>query len=853
MTQSALAQAAAKEYGIVHPPKKCATCPYGGARVGAVGPIDSDLCIVGEAPGAQELANGVPFIGPSGRLLKTCLRRAGLEADYPVFITNSLSCRPTAKPTERGFKTALGCCRDRVLDEVFGFRRKVVLATGASALKTLTGDLNATITAARGRAIVRDDGTIVVPTLHTAAILRKPQEFRKLSADFNYAIHLLRGGALKSAGETIHSVLVTEEQVRRFAGLVKTLPYHPYTHRITLVADIETSGYSSRYDEILCIGVGWRKNRIMVIPGELWHHLSDALADTDICWVWQNGKFDSSFFQERGVESRVDEDTMLMHYALDETRGTHDLEQLASDNLGMPNYKLEMRHRYLKKKSDSFALVPKAALYRYNAIDVDATLQVFDILASRLQKDPTLEKLYRQTLLPASAFLQRVERRGFYVDQDTLGRLDTELGGELERAKTGLQGFVTKTGLWDPEAYVRATGHKKEPTFFNPGSPEQVTWVLYSRLKLKSAKNLPQDSRAETLKSLPQVPFVTELLKFRGVEKQYDTYIKGTRRAIQPDGRVHSTYLIHGTVTGRLSSRNPNMQNIPREGSIKLVFAAPPVGADGRPRILIEVDYNQAELRVLAAFSRDPFLVQCYVEGRKLHDEMARYLYGYPYTKFQYIRTKAVNFGIPYGRTAPSIAMEHNISTVEAQRMIDDWFRRAPGAYRYIQSCRKAPVLGKALVTPFGRKRRFGLVTPETLHDLQNEASNFPISSTASDCTLHSGMRADETLAAMDCKIVNLVHDSIIIEAPYDKAVVSEAIAFLTETMIQVPREFIGHLVPFGADAKVGFAWGAMHPWDDKQDAENLNRELPPLEMYHEAARLAAVSTNFQLAEAIAA
>ena len=849
MTQSALAAAAAKEYGVVHPPVRCATCPYGGAKVGAVGPKDADLCIVGEAPGAQELANGVPFIGPSGRLLKTCLRRAGLEADYPVFITNSLSCRPTAKPTERGFKTALGCCRNRVLEEVFGIRRKVVLATGASALKTLTGDLNATITAARGRAIVRDDGAIIVPTLHTAAILRKPQEFRKLSADFGYAVHLLRGGALKSAGETVHSVLLTEDQVRRFARLVRTLPPHPLTGRITLVADIETSGYSPRYDEILCVGVGWKKNRIMVIPGTLWQFLQEILEDLDICWVWQNGKFDSSFFQERGVYSRVDEDTMLMHYALDETRGTHDLEQLASDNLGMPNYKLEMRHRYLKKKSDSFALVPANALYRYNAVDVDATLQVFDILAAKLQRDPALERVYRQTLLPASEFLQRVERRGFYVDQDTLNRLDTELGSELATAKGGLQKFVTDTGLWDPGAYVRATDHKKEPTFFNPGSPEQVTWILYHRLRLKSTKNLPEDSRAETLKTLPQVPFVTELLKFRGVEKQYDTYIKGTRRAIQPDGRVHSTYLIHGTVTGRLSSRNPNMQNIPREGSIKLVFAAPPVGSDGRPRVLIEVDYNQAELRVLAAFSRDPFLVQCYVEGRKLHDEMARYLYGYPYTKFQYIRTKAVNFGIPYGRTAPSIALEHNIPVPEAQRMIDDWFKRAPGAFKYIQSCRLAPVQGKALVTPFGRKRRFGLVTPETLHDLQNEASNFPISSTASDLTLHSGMRSDPNLEAMDVRIVNLVHDSIVLEAPYDRSVVEAAIDYMSDTMTQVPREFIGGLVPFAADAKVGFAWGAMHPWDDDSDKDNLNRELPPLELYHEAAAQAAEvkERNFEL------
>jgi DNA polymerase-1 len=212
---------------------------------------------------------------------------------------------------------------------------------------------------------------------------------------------------------------------------------------------------------------------------------------------------------------------------------------------------------------------------------------------------------------------------------------------------------------------------------------------------------------------------------------------------------------------------------------------------------------------------------------------MARYLYGYPYTKFQYIRTKAVNFGIPYGRTAPSIALEHNIPIPEAQRMIDDWFKRAPGAYKYIMSCRQAPVQGKALVTPFGRKRRFGLVTPETLHDLQNEASNFPISSTASDCTLHSGMRTDRKLEAMDCKVVNLVHDSIIIEAPYDRSVVEDAIGYMSETMTQVPREFIGGLVPFAADAKVGFAWGAMHPWDDPSDEDNLNHELPPLELYH--------------------
>jgi len=563
-----------------------------------------------------------------------------------------------------------------------------------------------------------------------------------------------------------------------------------------LAADIETSGYNPLVDRILSLAVCWDNNKVAVFPDELLKtkEVKRLLESQGPRWVWHNGKFDTSFLRASGLDARVDEDTMLMHYALDENRGTHDLKQLAGDLLGAPDYKQELR-KYLHRVSDSFEIIPRPVLYKYQARDADCTFQIYTILRKQLEKAPDLVGLYKDLLIPASHFLQRVENRGMYVNRQYLDNLEKTLSAKLEGDRQAI--FEEVEDFWDTEMYARQTGAKSIPSEFNPGSPLQLRWVLGRNLRRQVA-----DTREDTLIRLPQTRLVRTILEYRETAKALSTYVTGIRERIDRDSRVRSTYLLHGTSTGRLSSRGPNMQNIPRDKTIRNVFQAPP------GRVLVEMDYSQIELRILAYLSNDRFLRDVYMRGRDLHDEVALALFGEGFTKEQRIRAKFVNFGIAYGRGAGSIAHEFGIDFPEAQRMIKEWFRRAPEARDFINECRRAPNLGKPMSTLFGRRRRFSLVTRENLNALQNEAVNFPMQSTASDITLTFAMRYDSALRSKwKAGIVNLIHDSVLIEVP-KTANLEELISWTRGVMCRHPQELLETDLPFEVSVSKGTLWG---------------------------------------------
>jgi uracil-DNA glycosylase family 4 len=831
----------------------CLNCPYLGRTCGTKGPANADLVVVGEAPGANELVKGVPFIGLSGKLLDETMRRAGFPTWIAPYYTNALRCRPPKKNVPPSSES-ISACRPRLLEEINAHPRKVVLALGNTAAKSILGNSRFTMTSGRGQ-VYRLHNTIIVPSWHPAAIMRDPGKYQQLIRDMTRAADILKGDySGEGPTETKYVVCNTPELVdKAVAGLLK-VP--------VIAADIETGGLNPRKSPILCIGFAWRKGHVVIVPanhldrlGPLFglgggtnnlpspalpppqHGAEDLyfsnqagltrnkVVEPGPIFVWHNGKFDTAFLRSFGLNATVDEDTMLLHYALDETRGTHDLKRLAMEMLSAGDYESEVKDlaRGYGAAEHGYSMVPRKILYKYLAKDCDYTFQIYDILRTKIEQTPALLAMYRNVLLRGSRFLQQVEERGIWVNQQTLQELQERLEAKRNEEEDTAQGVAQQ--YWDPTRYVDETGAKKIPKGFNPGSSKQVKWLIYNQLRLQPAKGFERDTREDTLKTMPPHPFVNALLSLRKVEKELSTYVYGIRDRIQADGRIHTTYLLHGTVTGRLSSRNPNMQNIPREGGTREVFAAPP------GRILVEVDLSQAELRVLAHLSRDEFLVQCYREGRKLHHEVAVTMYGEGYNGHQYIRAKAVNFGIAYGRGGASLAQEFDIPVSEGEAMVDTWFKRAPRAHKYILWCRQQPLLGKALVSPFGRRRRFGLVTKENLHEVQNEASNFPMQSTASDITLVAASEMEPDLPA-SVEIINLVHDSILFECPDSPDIVREVIRIAKYHLKRVPEEAFRSVVPFESDAKLGFAWGALAEWDpEKGDIPAIVRDGRVVEM----------------------
>jgi len=755
----------------------CENCPLKpGRRVGSRGDITSPIAIVGEAPGRRELARGRPFIGPSGELLDRSLP-LGVSLD-DFFVTNASSCRPLKSEGDAKLLIPyIESCRDRLITELQEHPRKVVIAMGNAAMWSLTKNYKLAITRTRGKLLVCEDlpGTIIFPILHPAFLLRGGGNYRQFLEDLEYAIELGKGGAVRHAEEPTYITLRDDNEINDAINRI-------HQHDIAS-ADIETTGLNPREDRILCLGVCYNPKEVIIFDEKaLANPLTKRLFKGKTQFVWHNGKFDVSFLRRDGFKVSVEEDTMLQSYCLNENTGLHDLEQISNNLLGAEDYKWMVKD-YLPWNKKATEYAPPAILHPYLSYDCSNTLQVHGIYRKRVSLDPNLEKLYTKTLIPANDLLLDVEKNGMYIDRTRLDRLNGWYEKKIEIAKAAFDEFAPGV---------------------SPTSPKQLSILFFDQLGFKPVKKRSTDK--DFLKKYKDRPIIKALKEVRKLSKAYGTNVKAIYRHIEADGRVHSSFKLHGSKTGRLASNDPNAQNIPRDPHIRGMITAE------KGNILIEADLNQAELRSLAALSGCDALCEIYTTPGHpgLHHEVSVHYYGENYTHEDKMKAKGVNFGIVYGRTAWSLAEEYGYSIAEGLKYIKGWFDRFPGAHDYIMKCRATPLRRQLMVTVFGRKKRLGVVSRANLRDLQNEAANFPHQSIASDFTLHAAMSVRKALARLGVKIINLVHDSILVECRNEPALIEKVKFILIEAMeAQAPLWGITR-VPFIAEAKVGFRWGSL-------------------------------------------
>lgn len=772
---------------------RCAACPHPTCKViETLGHTKKGgLVIVTEAPGVLEVSRGKSIIGQAEEILRKTLKSVGIDDIDSVPILSAVQC---AIPNGADGKDAVLACRENLLQQVKELKPDIILALGNTALHTLTGNTDLKITKEQGKVYQTEVG-VVIPAVHPSMIVRAPNAYKGFRSTVSYVAKLANGHQIKHPGESKYMVAKAED----LGSIVYKLFNLPDGH--VFGVDIETTGFNPRKNRILYLGLSWDTNKTIIFKGEHISVLQGLFADTSKVLIWHNGKFDAEFLHNNGVPVRVDQDTMLMHYALNEIKGTHDLEQLAVNELGAEPYEYKLKP-YLGK-GKTYADIPPSVLLPYLAKDCDYTRQLYHVFKPQIEKSKDLSLLYSRVLLPASRFLQTVERTGIHIDTTNIIDLKVELEREQMETREAIAQVVKKA--WDPEKYRADTGAKTAPEVFNPGSPKQMKWLLYKRFMLRPAKGMQEDTKEETLMSItPRYKLVTLILKLRGIEKRLSTYVNGILDQIESDGRVHASYLIHGTVTGRLSSREPNMQNIPRDPIVRNIFRAQP------GYYFIEADYKGAELRMLAYFSQDPFLIKVFQEGRDLHSEVAMSMYGEGYTKDQRVRAKALNFGLMYGRGAKDLAREFKITMYEAQQMIDLWFDRMPQAAKYLRMVRSAVTKGKVLRSPLGRMRRFGLVTQQHMYAMQNEAANFAIQSTASDMTLLSAIRMSPFLNNLGARIVNLVHDSILVEVPNGTGTQTQVSRIIVATMMDTPKRLLQSNIPFDVELGTGTHWGDL-------------------------------------------
>lgn len=594
-----------------------------------------------------------------------------------------------------------------------------------------------------------------------------------------------------------------------------------------LAVDIETR--NTRYDDnkILLIGFAWDDYESVVIANfeeDVVGNLQHLFWQEDITFIWHNGKFDTTRLKYiLGIDAPISEDTMLQHYAcINERKGTHGLKELGPLYLNTPQWDDQLdaykrkwcaQHRILLKNFQ-YDMIPKDILIPYLYRDTCATYQLkkrFDILARKGS-----EQVYRRLIKAANVF-KDIEVEGSPIDMNYIYELQDELDTKIYEAEKRVQKVASQ--IWDPVKYARDTGAKTCSPVFSHKSPKQLKWML------EQLVGSIDNTRAETLEKLaednPDIEFISAIMDLRKYNKYMDTYVTGLNELVCKDGRLRCTYNLHGTETGRLSCSDPNLQNIPRDKLIKNLFKSSPGKA------LVQLDYSQAELRVLAWLSQDEYLRETYREGKDLHDAMAFKIFGEGFTKEQRVAAKTVNFGIPYGRGPASIHTKLGMTIAEATKLVKDWYAAAPGAKKFVDAMRKRPYQkGEPYTTIFGRQRHY-IITVDNRNHVENEAVNFPIQSVASDLTVNSiceiSDKLKETGLIEHCKIINTVHDSIVLECDDNPDILEQIVQIGESTMANIPKKYLTEPMldfPFKADTEIGYKWGEL------KDATEYIKEL---------------------------
>lgn len=775
-----------------------------------------EILVIGETLTAVEARKGICMSGPAVDILRQTMVKVGLPITTDkVHYTTAVMCAVPKKKGAQFPKEPMIQCRDRLLNEIKQVNPKIILVLGKVAFQTLTGNFNAKITKEYGRPRKLDycGEATVIPIMHPALIMRAPGDYKPFLSSMQLVATLYKGGSMHDTGETQWQVLSTEADCDRALQFLSKVP--------RVAADMETTGLDYREAEFCVLGMCFAKNKVLIIPREMRHRVKDFFALPNLKWTWHHGKYDRKVLWRRNL-TQFDKlgwhifphhnDTLYMHYVLDET-SAHDLGYLTKTFLQAEEYKYKMNQQF---KSVTLETYPKYfdALCERVAVDCDYTFQLEEVLWAEICKpeNASLKKVYEELIMPAASFLANVEQNGMLIDPEVLYEMDNKYEILLNNILHEIEEAVAP--FWNPQEYMEQTGAKSASDKFKPSSPKQMAWMVFDKLKLHPKRRKGRSTDADVLSSIEEdVPFVKKVLEYRAVAKERSTYVQGILKSRDTDGRVRSNFSLHITATGRLSSKEPNVQNIPASkgvGNVRRAFI-PPKG-----KILMEVDYSGAELRWLAFLSNCPVLKSVFIEGRNLHKETATALFGPDFTPVQKMRAKAVNFGIPYGREANSFKEEFNISLEEAQKMIDDWLNNYYGARDYLNWCAQQVSLGNYLQTPWGNRRRAGLVTPESLHNLENEFKNFPIQGSSSHTLLYGAMHlAYELKEKYDTNIINLIHDSILMEVPMDLETVKAVSCRVSDFLKSIPKNLFNCDVPFATDTDLGPDWGNVKAFNN--------------------------------------
>lgn len=837
------------------PYANCSACPLNRRRNPILGNGDPDanLAVIADAPHYTEVRGRRPMCGRSGDIYNSVLEQNDSHRSK-VWTTHAVLCQ-----TQDGNKSdvpppsgAIAACRPRLVKELELLNPKMVLTLGETAMKS-TLRTRKTIGEMQGVVEYVDD--IHAPILPTYSFGVAVGKGKKAESQFEDILSAVKRGVFISDGRL--SLMDRNEQIpvrhiTTVAQAERTLnAILDGKAGFKLAIDVETSGLSIIDSDLLQVAIG-NDDKAVVIEYDVLKNpalnqkMASLLKDERFTWIIHNMSFDRQRFEKYfNAVPANDIDTMCLALGLTEHKGKVGLKTLSREWLNAPYYEDEV-HQYLGVGKSGWENVPRPVLAKYAGLDVVYTSRVEPILNTLCEEEGTIS-LVRNILEPAQRVFGEVETLGVLVDRTYIAELESIWLPKIEESRTKIQEYAKAHGwvnrvpdrkvrVYEPVTETkrrRVNGkmqmvtetkdkfvewrqtYRDEP--LNPSSPPQVAEFVYKTLGLKEVRDEKSGNLTtgkEFRAAHPNHEFTEMLEEFSLINHMMTTYVRGIADDISSDGRVHPNIDIRGAVTGRLAMHNPPLQTIPRANtlkgdfdSIKRIFLPSP------GHVWVSTDFAQLEVRCAWFLSGDDVLGNAVMSG-DFHKAMAAKVFNKPeseVTDDERQAAKVINFGILYGMSALGLSERLGIGVETAQVMIDDYFEGAPKFREwYFQQHANALTTGRS-VSPFGRVRRWNLITRENRQSVLNQSVNFPVQSLASDLNLIAFMKVHEELKRRRLgRGLFLVHDSI--EAEVREGREAEAIQVIRDIMTTWPIDN-----PSGAildvETSVGSNWGNTKVW----------------------------------------
>jgi DNA polymerase I len=807
-----------------------------------------DYMIIAERPMYTETITGAKFTKHSFRPLTQFVREMKLNNIYATYAQKTYTSWSSVKAKK---------CYTHLLKEIEKVQPKVIVCIGTNASRFVTnktGDIHAL---ADTTYFDKRYNAWIICTYDPGMIFRDATIEIKIKGALRRMIDQKDQVPLVESFTT-YTPDTVEEHVEMLTKMIEMEPR-------PIAFDIESEGLNYFHDEVLAIGFGWEKDLSYTIQKRFLENIVISqmiqhLFTLDHTFVAQNGKFDTSFlrfdlpFKNVVIPTaRFDEDTMLMHYCLNNVAGTHGLKVWARDYFHADDWESDIK-TYLPTKDSPYSMIPEPILHKYLGYDIHWTLRGYYLFKTLMEKEGVVRP-YKEILLPASQAFTEIEPSGVLLDVEKLKQKMAEAEPEMERISKELLEEAEKIG-WSPEAYVKATGAKTKPETLNPKSSKQMQWVAYDLCEMPLWNMGRAGFKKSCCKDAVEVyrfrhPFWAKLHEYKQVNDLFGIYVKGMLERVDADGRIRPDFYLTGTVTGRISCHNPNLQNIPRKSFVKEMFIA------DEDNVIVNIDYKTLEIIVAAILSGDPEMLQPFIDHEDFHSKVTWDVYGEELqmlkesipscegTKmleyldrpqmmevreyitrdyinkekyeeawdqiFDYCRflTKFVTFGILYKRGAKSLAEgELNCEVWEAQKYIDNFEAKYTRLIEWQNEQLYQASTKQFVTTAFEFKRRWSGMIDEYL--VKSQSANSAIQGTAAQITLRALAKIHKKFSEVQYalgRVLFTVHDSIVFEIP--KKRLFESLNTIKEYMCYNP---IKPEIPLTIEIEVGNSYGTVFP-----------------------------------------